>query len=78
MIRYKIRLTSDGTLVAAGTSKQCIKQMGITSVQNFQSMLSHLRNGVNKKYTLEVYRDDNPPVREDWTYTHAESAGIEE
>lgn len=52
---YAVYLRKSDELVACGTSAECVKQMGLKSVDSFYCLISHVLGGYNRKY--EVYRE---------------------
>ena len=52
---YAVYLRKTDELVACGTSAECVKQMGLKSVDSFYCLISHVLAGYNLKY--EVYKE---------------------
>lgn len=57
---YIIRLRKDDSIVAVGTAQECIKAMGLSSMNSFRSIVS--KNKLNKHTTYEI---DIEPIDED-------------
>ena len=52
---YAVYLRKTDELVACGTSAECVKQMGLKSLDSFYCLISHVLTGYNRKY--EVYKE---------------------
>lgn len=52
---YAVYLRKTDELVACGTSAECVRQMGLKSVDSFYCLISHVLHGLNRKY--EVYKE---------------------
>ena len=54
MKKYRVTLAKNKTVIAYGTSYECVKQMHIASVSSFHSLVSWCQSGKNKKYIVET------------------------
>lgn len=50
---YIVRLRADDQLIACGSKEECAAAMRMT-VSTFMTTVSRCRNGVNKKYEIDV------------------------
>lgn len=50
---YTVYLNETGENVAEGTAFECMKQLGMSSINSFHSMVSNCKSGKNNKYTVE-------------------------
>lgn len=61
---YIVRLRKDDSIVAIGTSEECVKQLGFRSVKIFYSVLSNNRSGKRNRYEIDIMEDENE--KEEW------------
>lgn len=54
---YIVRLRKDDSIVAAGTSAECARLMGLRSVKSFYSVLSKNRSGKYSRYEIDIMDD---------------------
>lgn len=55
---YIVRLRKDDTIVATGTSKECVRALGFKSVKTFYSVLSKNRSGQRHRYEIDIMPND--------------------
>lgn len=53
MKAYTVYLKETGEKVAEGTAFECMKMMGVSSINSFHSLVSNCKSGKNNKYTVE-------------------------
>lgn len=51
---YIIRLKKDDSIVAVGTANECVKTMGLSSVNSFRSIVSKNMKGVQNTYEIDI------------------------
>ena len=51
---YIVRLRKDDSIVAVGTAKECVKVMGLTSVNSFRSIVSKNKKNIQTTYEIDV------------------------
>lgn len=56
---YMVYLAADDSIVAVGSAKECVEQMGISSVDSFYAIVSRVRHGKNQKYEVVVDESDD-------------------
>lgn len=54
---YIVRLRADDSIVAVGSTEECAKAMGMT-VNSFHATVHRCRTGKNKKYEIDVEKED--------------------
>ena len=55
---YMVYLAADDSIVAVGSARECMKQMGIKDVFSFYSLVSKARSGKIAKYEVIVSDTD--------------------
>ena len=55
---YFVRRRKDDSIVAIGTAAECMKQMGIESLNSFHSIVAKNRSGVRKTYEIDIEEID--------------------
>lgn len=51
---YFIRRRKDDSIVAVGTARECVKQMGLSSVETFRTIVSKNRKGIQNTYEIDI------------------------
>ena len=51
---YIIRLKKDDSIVSVGTANECVKTMGLSSVNSFRSIVSKNMKGVQNTYEIDI------------------------
>ena len=54
---YIVRLRADDRLICCGSKEECAATMKMT-VNTFMTTVSRCRNGLNKKYEIDVMPED--------------------
>lgn len=58
MVRfYIVRLRKDDSIVAVGNAAECARRMKM-SISSFHSTVHRCRSGINKKYEVDIMRED--------------------
>ena len=55
---YFIRRRKDDSIAAVGTARECVAQLGLTSIECFRSLVSKNRKGTYKTYEIDIERVD--------------------
>lgn len=58
---YIIRRRKDDSIAAVGTARECFKQMGLSSVETFRSIVSKNRKGIQNTYEIDIEDIDDEP-----------------
>lgn len=51
---YFVRRKKDDSIVAVGTAQECMKSMGISSINSFHSIVAKNRSGVRTTYEIDI------------------------
>lgn len=54
---YIIRLRKYDSIVATGTARECMEQLGFKTVKTFYSVLSKNRSGKRHRYEIDIMPD---------------------
>ena len=51
---YIVRLRKDDSIVAVGNVHECVKAMGLTSVNSFRSIVSKNKKNIQTTYEIDI------------------------
>lgn len=61
MTNYVITNTRTGKIIAEGSARMCMRKLNFSSISSFHSMVSHVKSGVNQKYSVEIIKTERKP-----------------
>ena len=55
---YIVRKRKDDSIVAVGTAEECVKIMGLASINSFRSIVAKNRSGTHTTYEIDIEKYD--------------------